>query len=282
MRCVSCFYTNAQFFGILFFAVLLRLCRVDSTPTNMDASVAEDFRMNSFTLTAVGHMARNPEVVTKGDGACTRFCLIGNDYAGKDDEGMAREVTTSLWFSAFGAIGDAIAQHARKGDQLIVEARVRPNNWTDKQGEKQYDLTFIVQGFRFGAPGKVKREEFSGRREQTSGLSQAEEFGNAGASGEIDGREEAESDSPPAVPGYGVVGSSATEARSTMEVRESSSACGPVRAESRQAESHPVGPVSAPVAAKATQQAKAGQEAKSTQNKTRGSRSTRKTAASAA
>lgn len=230
--------------------------------------------MNSFTLTAVGQMARNPEVVTKGDGACTRFCLIGNDYAGKDDEGMAREVTTSLWFSAFGAIGDAIAQHARKGDQLIVEARVRPNNWTDKQGEKQYDLTFIVQGFRFGAPGKVKREEFSGRREQTSELSQTEELGN--------GHEEAESDSPAAVPGYGAVGPSATDARSTMEVRESSSAGGPVRADSRQAESHPVGPVNAPVAAQATQQAKAGQEAKSTQNKTRGSRSTRKTAASAA
>ena len=244
--------------------------------------------MNSFTLTAVGQMARNPEVVTKGDGACTRFCLIGNDYAGKDDEGMAREVTTSLWFSAFGATGDAIAQHARKGDQLIVEARVRPNNWTDKQGEKQYDLTFIVQGFRFGAPGKMKREEFSGRREQTSGLSQTEDLGDAGASGEVDGREEAQSDSPAAAPGYGVAGSSATEARSTMEVRESSSASGPVRADSRPAESHPVGPGSAPVAAKATQQAKAGQEAKSpqeaksTQNKTRGSRSTRKTAASAA
>ena len=147
--------------------------------------------MNSFTLTAVGQMARNPEVVTKGDGACTRFCLIGNDYGGKDEEGVAREVTTSVWFVAFGAIGDSIAQHSRKGDQLIVEARVRPNNWTDKQGEKQYDLTFIVQGFRFGAPGKMKREEFSGRREQTSGLPQTEDLGDAGASGEVDGREEA-------------------------------------------------------------------------------------------
>src|SRR5579859_7258258 len=93
MRCVSCFYTNAQFFGILFFAVLPRLCRVDSTPTNMGTSVAEDFQMNSFTLTAVGHMARNPEVIAKGDLACTRFCLIGNDYGGKDEEGVAREVT---------------------------------------------------------------------------------------------------------------------------------------------------------------------------------------------
>lgn len=121
--------------------------------------------MNSFTLTAVGNLARNPELVAKSDSMYTRFCLVGNDYAGKDEEGTAREVITSLWFVAFGALGEAIARNARKGDQLIVGARIRANNWTDKQGEKQYDHSFIVQGFRFGAPGRVKREEFDARRE---------------------------------------------------------------------------------------------------------------------
>lgn len=120
--------------------------------------------MNSFTLTAVGQLARNPELVAKGNTAYTKFCLVGNDYAGKDEEGAAREVITSLWFVAFGALGEALAKNARKGDQLILEARIRSNNWTDKQGEKQYDHSFIVQGFRFGAPGRAKREEFDARR----------------------------------------------------------------------------------------------------------------------
>ena len=115
--------------------------------------------MNSFTLTAVGQLARNPELVAKGNTAYTKFCLVGNDYAGKDEEGAAREVVTSLWFVAFGALGEAIARHSRKGDQLFVEARVRGSNWTDKQGDKQYDHSFVVQGFRFGAPGRTKREE---------------------------------------------------------------------------------------------------------------------------
>lgn len=123
--------------------------------------------MNSFTLTAIGNLARNPELVSKGDKSHARFCLVGNDYAGKDEEGAAREVTTSLWFVAFGAMGEAIANHSRKGDQLIVDARVRSSNWTDDQGEKQYDHSFIVQGFRFGAPGKIKREELDARRAET-------------------------------------------------------------------------------------------------------------------
>jgi single-strand DNA-binding protein len=124
--------------------------------------------MNSFTLTAVGQLARNPELVAKGNTAYTKFCLVGNDYAGKDEEGAAREVVTSLWFVAFGALGEAIARHSRKGDQLFVEARVRGSNWTDKQGEKQYDHSFVVQGFRFGAPGRTKREERANGRDRST------------------------------------------------------------------------------------------------------------------
>jgi single-strand DNA-binding protein len=116
--------------------------------------------MNSFEVSAVGNLSKNPELVSKGDTRYTRFCLIGNDYAGRDDDGEAREVVTSLWFVAFGALGEAIANNARKGDQLILKARIRSNNWTDEEGEKQYDYSYIVESFRFGAPGKAKREEF--------------------------------------------------------------------------------------------------------------------------
>jgi single-strand DNA-binding protein len=119
--------------------------------------------MNSFQVTAIGNLAKNPELIAKGDVSYTRFCLIGNDYAGKDEDGSAREVVTSLWFVAFGGLGEALASNALKGDQLIVEARIRANNWTDPQGEKQYDYSFIVDGFRFGAPGRAKRDELERR-----------------------------------------------------------------------------------------------------------------------
>ena len=120
--------------------------------------------MNSFKLTAIGNLARNPDLISKGDLTYTRVCLVGNDYAGKDEEGVAREVVTSVWFVAFGALGESLARNSRKGDQLIVEARIRANNWTDSKGERQYDYSFVVEGFRFGAPGKTKREEFEARR----------------------------------------------------------------------------------------------------------------------
>jgi single-strand DNA-binding protein len=121
--------------------------------------------MQSFTVTAVGNLAKNPELAIKGDVTYTRICLVGNDYAGKDEHGNVREVVTSLWFVAFESLGEAIAKNARKGDQLIVQAQIRSNNWTDKDGEKQYDYSYIVQNFRFGAPGRAKREELAARRD---------------------------------------------------------------------------------------------------------------------
>lgn len=122
--------------------------------------------MHSFTLTAIGNLARDPELVVKTGSTYARFCLIGNDYAGKDEDGAAREVATSLWFTAFDVLAETLAEHARLGDQLIVTAHVRASTWTDKQGEQQYDHSFIADGFRFGAPGKAGRELREARRDQ--------------------------------------------------------------------------------------------------------------------
>jgi single-strand DNA-binding protein len=130
--------------------------------------------MNSFTVTAIGNLARDPEFASKSDTTYTRICLVGNDYAGKDERGDAREAVTSVWFTAFDSLGEAIAKNSRKGDQLIVRAHMRSNNWTDKDGEKKYEHSFIVDSFRFGAPGKIKREELAARREETEGALETE------------------------------------------------------------------------------------------------------------
>jgi single-strand DNA-binding protein len=122
--------------------------------------------MNSFNLTAVGNLSNDPELAVKGDTTYTKFCLVGNDYAGKDEQGNAREIVTTLWFVAFDGLGEAIAKNVRKGDQLFIEARIRSNTWTDKEGEQHFDHSFSVQSFRFGAPGKARREELARRTER--------------------------------------------------------------------------------------------------------------------
>ena len=107
--------------------------------------------MNSFELRAIGRLTRNPELVAKGDTLYTRLCVIGSDYAGSDEAGGAREIVSTLWFAAFGALGEDIARNARKGDQLFLEARVESRHWIDSEGEPHSEHVFVVTGFRFGA-----------------------------------------------------------------------------------------------------------------------------------
>ena len=121
--------------------------------------------MNSFKLTAIGCLARNPELNVQGyDGTFARFCLVGHDDAIDEvSYGLERETVTSVWFIAFGELATEIASHARKGDQLFLEACVIAKNWTER-GESQHGYAFVVTGFRFGArccdPGAPAAERY--------------------------------------------------------------------------------------------------------------------------
>jgi single-stranded DNA-binding protein len=105
-------------------------------------------RMSSFAVSAVGYLARSPErVVTEGGSYC-RFCLTSEDYTEDDDQGRFTLVVQSVWFVATHLVGAAIADSARKGDQLFVEGKIRRKHWTAKGRDE--DTTFVVTGFRFG------------------------------------------------------------------------------------------------------------------------------------
>ena len=51
--------------------------------------------MNSFTLRAVGTLARNPELVAKENSTFVRFCLIGNNH-NIDNSGVERPVVSTV------------------------------------------------------------------------------------------------------------------------------------------------------------------------------------------
>lgn len=106
-------------------------------------------RMSSFSFGAIGQLARNPELVVTEEGTYCRFCLTSEDYSEDDEQGGFRVVVQSIWFVATHVIGTAIADSARKGDQLFVEGKIRGHHWTAKG--RNEDTTFVATGFRFGA-----------------------------------------------------------------------------------------------------------------------------------
>ena len=117
--------------------------------------------MHSFTLTAVGNLARDPDLVRHRELHYTRLCVIGTDFLGRSADGSSREVATCLRFVAYGAMGDALVRHARKGDQLFLVARVRGVRAGNQCAGDGCDHEFVVEAFRFGAAGRAKRDAWN-------------------------------------------------------------------------------------------------------------------------
>lgn len=112
----------------------------------------------AIVSTFVGRVAFAPEYAKHGDTKVTNFVLIDNVYAGQDDSG-AKSRTLSIRFTAFGAKAETIRDHVAQGDQLIVFYTMRNNNFIDKDKVERFGYEFIVDSFRFGAPGAIKRAE---------------------------------------------------------------------------------------------------------------------------
>ena len=66
-----------------------------------------------------------------------------------------------------GRLNDALryAVSRVEEDQLIVEAKLSNNDFTDGEGIERYGYNFTVENFDFGAPGELKRAQLARRQE---------------------------------------------------------------------------------------------------------------------
>lgn len=117
--------------------------------------------MNKFFF--AGRLAAAPVMTRHGQTVVAKFRLIRNEYAGKDDDGDGKERDVAIPFVCFGPRAEAVAKNVMKGDQLLIEARVENNNFTDNEGQDHYEYNFVVQNFEFGAPGPEKRKQLAER-----------------------------------------------------------------------------------------------------------------------
>ena len=104
--------------------------------------------MNSFKVTAVGNLAKNPELEVKGETTYTRFCLVGNDYAGKDEQGNAREIVTSIYFVAFEGTGRSDRKE-RPQRRPVDRAGANRRQQLDRQGRREAIRPFLRRAERF-------------------------------------------------------------------------------------------------------------------------------------
>jgi single-strand DNA-binding protein len=98
----------------------------------------------------IGNLTRDPElrVTPSGTSICRFGLAVNRTYTTQDGE--RREETTFVDIDSFGKPAEIISKYMAKGRPILVEGRLRLDQWEDKStGEKRSRLGVVCENFQF-------------------------------------------------------------------------------------------------------------------------------------
>ena len=131
----------------------------------------------------MGNLTRDPEVrYTSGGTAIAKLGIAINRYWSNKD-GQKQEETTFVDVDAFGRQAETIGQYLKKGRPIMVEGRLKLDQWDDKQtGQKRSKLGVVLDRFEFiDSRSEGGGGDFSGESSSSSGGGAAPAQGGGGA-----------------------------------------------------------------------------------------------------
>ena len=127
----------------------------------------------------VGNLTRDPELKhTPSNQAVAQIGLaVNRNFQTKDGE--KREETTFVDCEAWGRTAEVMSQYLAKGRPVLVEGRLKLDQWQDKDGNNRSKLKVVIENFQFlGGRGEVGQGGGGGG----GGQSNYAESGNSGSS----------------------------------------------------------------------------------------------------
>ena len=98
----------------------------------------------------VGNLTRDPELKEASNGTSIAKLGMAVNRRWRSKEGEEREETTFVDVDAFGRQAEIIGQHLKKGRAVMVEGRLRLDQWEDKQsGKTRSKLGVVLEHFQF-------------------------------------------------------------------------------------------------------------------------------------
>ena len=107
--------------------------------------------MASFNkVILVGNLTRDPELRYTPKGLAIAKLGLAVNRVWKNEAGENKEEVTFVDIDAFGKQAETIGQYLKKGRPILIEGRLRLDQWDDKQtGQKRSRLGVVLEGFQF-------------------------------------------------------------------------------------------------------------------------------------
>ena len=106
--------------------------------------------MASFNkVILMGNLTRDPEtrVTATGLTICKLGLAVSRVFSTKDGE--RREETTFVDIDAFGKQAEVITKYFRKGKPILIEGRLKLDQWESNDGQKRSKMGVVMETFQF-------------------------------------------------------------------------------------------------------------------------------------
>ena len=112
---------------------------------------------NKVILT--GNLTRDPELRYTPSGRAIAKLGLALNRSWKTETGETREEVTFVDVDAFGRQAEVLGQYLRKGRPVMVEGRLKLDQWDDKQtGQKRSRMGVVLESFQFLDSGGNRSE----------------------------------------------------------------------------------------------------------------------------
>lgn len=97
----------------------------------------------------IGNLTRDPDVRVMNNGRplCKFGIALNRTY--KDSEGNRREEVTFVDVECFGPKAEAVGRFFTKGKPILIEGRLKFDQWETDKGEKRSALRVVLENFEF-------------------------------------------------------------------------------------------------------------------------------------
>ena len=97
----------------------------------------------------IGNLTRDPELkhTPSNQAVATIGLAVNRNFTTKDGE--KREETTFVDCEAWGRTAEVMSQYLAKGRPVLVEGRLKLDQWQDKDGNNRSKLKVVIENFQF-------------------------------------------------------------------------------------------------------------------------------------
>jgi len=107
--------------------------------------------MASFNkVILAGNLTRDPELRYTPKGTAVVEIGLAVNRTWRDESGASQEEVTFVDVAAYGKQAEVIGQYLKKGRPILIEGRLKLDQWDDKQtGQKRSKLRVVLETFQF-------------------------------------------------------------------------------------------------------------------------------------